>query len=138
MSNWNPLSVFNLSTFPFIFFFISSNIWNPPFLSSPSLSRSLSLSIYINIYIYVYISGDSCLFLLHVPPPTPSVNFSSQPVVHGPKVNHHSCYCVILHCIAQIDKCILHGVFFCKQSRYNIICSLVNTVDKIIFFLSKV
>ena len=29
-------------------------------------------------------------------------------------------------------------VFFCKQSRYYIICSLVNTVDKIIFFLSKV
>ena len=67
--------------------------------------------------------------------PPPSVNFSSQPVVRGPKVSHHSCYCVILHCIAQIDKPTLHGVFFfCKQSRYYIICSLVNTVDKIIFF----
>ena len=33
----------------------------------------------------------------------PPVNFSSQPVVRGPKVSHHSCYCVILHCIAQID-----------------------------------
>ena len=27
--------------------------------------------------------------------------------------------------------------FFCKQSRYYIICSLVNTVDKIIFFPFK-
>ena len=71
-------------------------------------------------------------------PPPPSVNFSSQPVVRGPKLSHHSCYCVILHCIAQIDKRTLHGVFFCKQSRYYIICSLVNAVDKIIFFLSKV
>ena len=78
-------------------------------------------------------SGDSSLFLLHVPP---YVNFSSQPVVRGPKVSHHSCYCVILHCIVQIDKRTLHGVFF-KQSRYNIICSLVNTVDKIIFFPFK-
>ena len=67
----------------------------------------------------------------------PSVNFSSQPVVRGPKVSHHSCYCVILHCIAQIDKPTLHGVLFCKQSRYYIICSLVNTVDKIIFFPFK-
>ena len=54
-------------------------------------------------------SGDSSLFLLLVPPP---VNFSSQPVVCGPKVSHHSCYCVILHCIPQIDKRTLHGVFF--------------------------
>ena len=83
-------------------------------------------------------SGDSSLFLLLVPPAPPSVNFSSQPVVRGPKVSHYSCYCVILHCIAQIDKRTLHGVYFCKQSRYYIICSLVNTVDKIIFFLSKV
>ena len=44
-------------------------------------------------------------------PPPPSVIFSSQPVVRGPKVSHHSCYCVILHCIAQIDKRTLHGVF---------------------------
>ena len=79
----------------------------------------------IYTHIYIYISGDS-------------VNFSSQPVVRGPKVSHHSCYCVILHCIAQIEKRTLHGVFFCKKSRYYIICSLVNTVDKIIFFLSKV
>ena len=85
----------------------------------------------------IYISGDSSLFLLLVPPPPPSVNFSSQPVVRGPKVSHHSCYCVILHCIAQIDKRTLHGVFFCKQSRYYIIYSLVNTVDKIIFFPFK-
>ena len=89
------------------------------------------------LYIYIYISGDSSLFLLLVPPPQPSVNFSSQPVVRGPKVSHHSCYCVILHCIAQIDKRTLHGVFFCKQSRYYIICSLVNTVDKINFFPFK-
>ena len=61
--------------------------------------------------VYVYISGDSSLFLLLVPP-RPSVNFSSQPVVRGPKVSNHSCYCVILHCIAQIDKRTLHGVFF--------------------------
>ena len=61
-----------------------------------------------------------------------SVNFSSQPVVRGPKVSHHSCYC-----IAQIDKRTLHGVFFCKQPRYYIICSLVNTVDKIICFPFK-
>ena len=91
--------------------------------------------IYIYIYIYIYLSGDSSLFLLLVPPH--SVNFSSQPVVRGPKVSHHSCYCVILHCIAQIDKRNLHGVFSCKQSRYYIICSLVNTVDKIIFFPFK-
>ena len=45
-------------------------------------------------------------------PPPPSVNFSSQPVVREPKVSYHSCYCVILHCIAQIDKRTLHGVFF--------------------------
>ena len=86
--------------------------------------------------IYIYISGDSSLFLLLVPPSS-SVNFSSQPVVREPKVSHHSCYCVILYCIAQIDKRNLHGVFFCKQSRYYIICSLVNTVDKIIFFPFK-
>ena len=49
------------------------------------------------IYIYIYISGDSSLFLQLVPTPHPSVNFSSQPVVRGPKVIHHSCYCVILH-----------------------------------------
>ena len=59
----------------------------------------------------MHTSGDSSLFLLLVPPP-PSVNFCSQPVVRGPKVSHHSCYCVILHCIAQIDKRTLHGVFF--------------------------
>ena len=41
------------------------------------------------LYIYIYTSGDSSLFLLLVPPP---VNFSSQPVVRGPKVSHHSCY----------------------------------------------
>ena len=63
------------------------------------------------IWLYIMTSGDSSLFLLLVPPP-PSVNFSSQPVVCGPKVSHHSCYCVILHCIAQIDKRTLHGVFF--------------------------
>ena len=57
----------------------------------------------IYTYIYIYISGDSSLFLLLVHPPPLSVNFSSQPVVRGPKVSHHSCYCVILHCIAQID-----------------------------------
>ena len=66
---------------------------------------------YSNSTLCIYISGDSCLFLLLVPPPH-SVNFSSQPVVRGPKVSHHSCYCVILHCIAQIDKRTLHGVFF--------------------------
>ena len=89
-----------------------------------------TLPIYIYIYIYIYISGDSSLFLLLVPPP-PSVNFSSQPVVRGPKVSHHSCYCVILHCIAQIDKRTLHGVFFfCKQSRYYIICSLEKMPQK--------
>ena len=82
---------------------------------------------------YASINGDSSLFLLLVPH-QPSVNFSSQPVVRGTKVSHHSCYCVILHCIEQIDKRTLHGVFFCIQSRYYIICSLVNTVDKIIFF----
>ena len=63
------------------------------------------------IYIYIYISGDSSQFLLLGPPPL-SVNFSSQPVVRGPKVSHHSCFCVILHCIAQIDKRTLHGIFF--------------------------
>ena len=68
--------------------------------------------IYIYIYIYIYISGDSSLFLKLVTPPPPSVNFSSQPVVRGPKVSHHSCYCVILRCIAQIDKRTLHGIFF--------------------------
>ena len=83
----------------------------PSLAHSLSLSLSFSLSLYTHIYIYIYISGDSSLFLLLVPPPH-SVNFSSQPVVRGPKVSHHSCYCVILHCIAQIDKPTLHGVFF--------------------------
>ena len=64
----------------------------------------------IYIYIYIYISGDSSLFLLLVPPPA-LCQLSSQPVVCGPKVSHHSRYCVILHCIAQIDKHTLHGVF---------------------------
>ena len=71
-------------------------------------------------FIYLYISGDSSLSLLLSPPP-PSVNFSSQPVVCGPKVSHHSCYCVILHCIAQIDKRTWHCVFF------------VNNQDTILF-----
>ena len=87
------------------------------------------------IYIYIYISVATLAYFPTGAPP-PSVNFSSQSVVRGPKVSHHSCYCVILHCIAQIDKRTLHGVFFCKQSRYYIICSLVNTVDNF-FFLSK-
>ena len=89
-------------------------------LTFKALRYILMISIFIIIletltckdYIYVYISGDSSLFLLLVLPPPPSVNFSFQPVVSGPKVSHHSCYCVILHCIAQIDKRTLHGVFF--------------------------
>ena len=72
--------------------------------------------IYVCTYIYIYmcvcISGDSSLILLLVLPLTHSVNFSSQPVVRGPKVSHHSGYCVILHCIAKIDKRTSHGVFF--------------------------
>ena len=94
----------------------------------------------VKAVIYIYISVATLAYFCYSCPPLPSVNFSYQPVVRGPKVSHHSCYCVILHCIAQIDKRTLHGVFFffCKQSRYYIICSLVNTVDKIIFFLSKV
>ena len=76
-----------------------------------SLETYRMFRIYIYIYIYIYISGDSSLFLLLVPP-TPSVNYSSQPVVRGPKVSHLSCYCVILHCITQIDKHTLHGAFF--------------------------
>ena len=86
-----------------------------------------------SVYIYNSPVATLAYFCNSCPPPPPSVNFSSQTVVRGPKVSHHSCYCVILHCIAQIDKRTLHGVFFCKQSRYYIICSLVNTVDKIIF-----
>ena len=64
----------------------------------------------IYIYIYIYISVATLAYFCYSCPPT-SVNFSSQPVVRGPKVSHHSCYCVILHCIAQIDKRTLHGVF---------------------------
>ena len=103
------------------------------FKACSSVTKAVTV---IYIYIYIYISGDSSLFLLLVPPPRP-VNLGSQPVVRGPKVSHHSCYCVILHCIAQIDKRTSHGVFFCKQSRYYIICSLVNTVDKIVFSFQK-
>ena len=66
---------------------------------------------YIYIYIYIYISVATLAYFCYSCPPPPSVNFSSQPVVRGPKVSHHSCYCVILHCIAQIDKRTLHGVF---------------------------
>ena len=88
------------------------------------------------MYLYIYISVATLAYFCYSCPP-PSVNFSSQPVVRGPKVSHHSWYCVILHCIAQINKRNLHGVFFGKQSRYYIICSLVNTVDKIIFFPFK-
>ena len=65
---------------------------------------------YIYIYIYIYISVATLAYFCYSCPP--SVNFSSQPVVRGPKVTHHSCYCVILHCIAQIDKRTLHGIFF--------------------------
>ena len=63
-----------------------------------------------DIYIYIYISVATLAYFCYSCPPS-SVNFSSQPVVRGPKVSHHSCYCVILHCIAQIDKRTLHGVF---------------------------
>ena len=92
----------------------------------------------IYIYIYIYISVATLAYFCYSCPLPHSVNLSSQPVVRGPKVSHHSCYCVILHCIAQIDKPTSHGVFFfCKQSRYYIICSLVNIVDKIIFFPFK-
>ena len=94
-------------------------------------------NIYIYIYIYIYISVATLAYFCYSCPHPPSVNLSSQPVVRGPKVSHHSFYCVILHCIAQIDKRTLHGVFFFKQSRYYIICSLVNTVDEIIFFPFK-
>ena len=76
---------------------------------------NVSLFVYVLLFactlVYICFSGDSSLFLLLLPPPH-SVNFSSQPVVRGPKVSHHSGYCVILHCIAQIDKRTLHGVFF--------------------------
>ena len=82
-------------------FWLSLELSSFIFISlSLNLITFLFLVIYIYIYIYIYISGDSCLFLLLVPPP---VNFSSHPVVRGPKVIHHSSYCVILHCIAQID-----------------------------------
>ena len=64
------------------------------------------------VYIYIYISVATQAYFCYSYPTPPSVNFSSQPVVHGSKVSHHSCYCVILHCIAQIDKRTLHGVFF--------------------------
>ena len=64
------------------------------------------------IYIYIYMSVATLAYFCYSCPPLPSVNFSSQPVVRGPKVSHHSCYCLILHCIAQIDKRTLHGVFF--------------------------
>ena len=63
------------------------------------------------IYIYIYISVVTLAYFCDSCPPQPFVNFSSQPVVRGPKISHHSCYCVILHCIAQIDKRTLHGVF---------------------------
>ena len=89
------------------------------FISSyQSIPSSLFISIYvfhsfhIYIYIYIYISVATLAYFCYSCPPPPSVNFSSQPVVRGPKVSHHSCYCVILHCIAQIDKPTLHGVFF--------------------------
>ena len=65
---------------------------------------------YAPICVYMYISVATLAYFCYSCPP--SVNFSSQPVVRGPKVSHHSCYCVILHCIAQIDKRTLHGVFF--------------------------
>ena len=74
------------------------------------------MCVYIYIYIYIHTHTikltfyNTCIsvvtlayFCYSCPPPAPSVNFSSQPVVRGPKVSHHSCYCVILHCIAQID-----------------------------------
>ena len=77
--------------------------------------------IYIYIYmivqnIYIYISVATQAYFCYSCPTPPSVNFSSQPVVRGPKVSHHSSYCVILHCIAQIDKRTLHGVFFVNNN----------------------
>ena len=68
--------------------------------------------IYIYIYIYIYISVATLAYFCYSCPPPSSVNFSSQPVGRGHKVSHHSCYCMILHCIAQIDKRTLHGDFF--------------------------
>ena len=53
-------------------------------------------SIYIYIYIYINQWRLKPIFDTRVP-------LLCQPVVRGPKVSHHSCYCVILHCIAQID-----------------------------------
>ena len=60
----------------------------------------------------LYISVAILAYFCYSCSPRPSFNFTSQPVVRGPKVSHHSCYCVILHCIAQIDKRTLHGAFF--------------------------
>ena len=66
--------------------------------------------IYIYIYIYIYISVATLAYFLLLVPPLPSVNFSSQPLFRGPKINHHNCYCVILQVITEIDK--LPGMVF--------------------------
>ena len=57
---------------------------------------------HVYIYIYIYISVATLAYFCYSCPPT-LCQLQFPTVVRGPKVSHHSCYCVILHCIAQID-----------------------------------
>ena len=91
----------------------------------------------IYIYIYIYISVATLAYFCYSCPTPPSINFSSQPVVRGPKVSHHKLLLRDSPLYSTDWQTYLVWCFFCKQSRYYIICSLVNTVDKIIFFPFK-
>ena len=77
-----------------------------------NLNIALKIQSMLSLFkaIYIYISVATLAYFCYSCPTL--CQLSSQPVVRGPKVSHHSCYCMILHCIAQIDKCTLHGVFF--------------------------
>ena len=83
--------------------------------------------------VYMCVSGDSSLFLLLMPPLC-QLQFPTR----GPWTQSKSSLLLLRDSPLYSTDWQTYGVFFCKQSRYYIICSLVNAVDKIIFFLSKV
>ena len=94
------------------FYFFSVSL----FLPFPHLSLSLALSVFLHGP-HVALPLSTALIQFHMTLDQWRLKpiFATRaphPVVRGPKVSHHSCYCVILHCIAQIDKRTLRGVFF--------------------------
>ena len=98
----------------------------------------ICVCVYIHIYIYIYISGDSSLFLLLVPHPRAVCQLLFP--TRGPWTQSKSSSFLLRDSplySTDWQTYLAWCFFFCKQSRYYIICCLVDTEDKIIFFPFK-